>query len=239
MAKRIPQLIEQQVHFWSRKKNAEKGYKPTAKKFPLITVSREFGAKGAALAHALGNEIQFKVWDKDLLSVISDEIGRSEHFIKALDETRRGLLEDTIFGFMNLRETNLNYLICLVKTVEALEKMGNNIIVGRGANYISKSDLSFHVRVVRPLKKRTQDYANQEGLPKNIANEIVLAKDEERKSFISYNFKRNVDDASDYNLVLNSNTYTLEQMIEIIVNAYEMKTGFKLARTPNNPKKFA
>lgn len=239
MAKKIPQLIEQQVKFWSRKKNAEKGFHPPKKLRPIITVSREFGAKGAALAAALGGEIQFKVWDKDLLSVISDEIGRSEQFIKALDETRRGLLEDTIFGFMNLRETNLNYLICLLKTVEALEKMGNNIVVGRGANYICKNDTSFHIRVVSPLKKRIARYAEQEGLPKGVAGEIVMAKDEERKSFVQYNFKRNVDNAADYDLVLNSTTYSIEQMVDIAIHAYELKTGVKLPRNQNRTKVMA
>lgn len=230
MAKKVPQIIEQQIQFWMRKEAAEKGVLLPNTKFPIITISREFGAKGAALAAELGLKLGFKVWDKDLLELISKNIGSDKEFIKSLDESRRGLLEDTIFGFIHHRETNLSYLIFLIKAVRALEKFGNNIIVGRGANYICQNPDSFHVRVVCPLKKRIQNYARDYQITRNEASEIIQKKDADRENFARYNFNQQVSNSSDYDLIINSNTYSLTEMAELVIRAYEIKTGFKISR---------
>lgn len=224
MSKKVPQIIEEQVQFWMRKKSAEKNFTYPGKKMPVITISREFGARGAALAGLLGDQLGFKVWDKDLLTVISNEIGASKEFVRSMDEARRSLVEDTIFGFMNQKGTNLNYLIFLVKTVHMIEKYGNSIIVGRGANYICKSPKSFHLRVVAPLRKRIEDFAKANDLSKMEASGIVLQKDEERKSFTQYNFSRDLGNPSDYDLLINSETYSLAEMAEVVTHAYRLKT---------------
>lgn len=230
MAKKVPQLIEQQIQFWMRKESAEKPLRFLNKKLPVITVSREFGAKGAALAGELGIKLGFKVWDKDLLTIVSESIGTNKEFIASLDESRRSLLEDTIFGFINHRETNLSYLIFLVKAVRTLEKFGNSIIVGRGANYICQNKNSFHVRVVCPLKKRVQNYAREHQIPKNEASDIILKKDADRENFTRYNFNRDISNSSDYDLTINSDTYTMDEMADIVIRAYELKTGYNLSK---------
>ncbi|MBO6584826.1 MAG: cytidylate kinase-like family protein [Gracilimonas sp.] len=229
MAKKAAQIIEQQVQFWMRKEAAQKGVPVSNSKRPIITISREFGAKGAALAEELGRRLEFKVWDKDLLELISKNIGSNKEFIKSLDESRRGLLEDTIFGFIHHRETNLSYLLFLIKAVRALEKFGSNIIVGRGANYICKIPDSFHIRVVCPLNKRIQNYARAYQITKKEASEFILKKDADRQHFSKYNFNQDSGNASDYDLILNSGTFSLSEMAEIAVQAYEMKTGTKVA----------
>lgn len=231
MAKKVPQLIEQQIQFWMRKESADKPLRFPNKKLPVITVSREFGAKGAALATELGNKLGFKVWDNDLLTVISENIGSNKDFIALLDESRRNLLEDTIFGFINHRETNLSYLIFLVKAVRALEKFGNNIIVGRGANFICQNKNSFHVRVVCPFKIRVQNYARDHQVPKNEASDIILKKDADRENFTSYNFNRDISNSSEYDLTINSDTYTMAEMVELVIRAYELKTAVNLSKS--------
>ncbi|SMO93263.1 Cytidylate kinase [Gracilimonas mengyeensis] len=218
-------MIEDQILFWMKKNTAEKNNKYTSRKLPIITISREFGAHGAALATKLGEELGFKVWDRDLLVIISEQLGTSADYIKGLDEARRGMLEDTIFGFMHQRETNLNYLIYLVRAVRTLERIGNNVIVGRGANYICRDQKSFHIRVVCPLKTRIYRYAKKEHLSIDEATEIVLTKDMERSNFVKHNFNRNAADAFDYDLTLNSETYTIEEMAKLATRAYELKTG--------------
>lgn len=223
MSRKIPQIIEEQIRLWTRK-NITKSSMPGSGPYkPIITVSREFGAKGARLAKELSHVFGFKVWDKEILGVISEKLGRSEAFLEALDEARRGLLEDTIFGFMNQRGTNLNYLITLVKVVRALEDYGNNIIVGRGANYICQNPRSFHIRICCPLNARIERYAREHGLTKAEASDVITLKDQERQQFAQYNFNRDVNNASDYDLVLNSNTYTIEQMTELVKQAYQFK----------------
>ena len=70
MAKRVSKMIEEQVQFWALK-NSGASLNAGHDKLPVITISREFGAKGAALAEMLGERLGFKVWDKELLDIIS------------------------------------------------------------------------------------------------------------------------------------------------------------------------
>ncbi|MEX0845998.1 MAG: cytidylate kinase-like family protein [Balneolaceae bacterium] len=228
MAKKVTQMIEEQIQFWTRKRSAEKSPALSGKKYPIITISREYSAQGSVLADKLGEMLGFKVWDKDLLVIISEKLGSSQEFIKSLDESRRGFLEDTIFGFMHHRETNLHYLLYLVKAVRALERFGNNIIVGRGANYICQKPTSLHIRVVCPIKDRVERYAPENNMPREKAMEFMKKKDADRANFVLHNFNREVANPSDYDLVLNSSSYTMDEMVELVINAYELKTGVKI-----------
>ena len=72
MAKRVSKMIEEQVQFWALK-NSGASLNAGHDKLPVITISREFGAKGAALAEMLGERLGFKVWDKELLDIIREE----------------------------------------------------------------------------------------------------------------------------------------------------------------------
>lgn len=224
MAKQVSKMIEEQVQFWALK-NPVSSSKMNTKRLPVITISREFGAKGAALAERLGEELHLKVWDKDLLEVISRKLDSNPEFVKQLDENRRSLVEDAIFGFMNHKGTNLNYLMYLVKAVQTIERLGNAVIVGRGANYICQHPDSLHIRVVAPLKDRIADIARKEQLSREQALIIIKQKDAERANFSGYNFNRDITNASDYDLILNSSVFTMDEMVELVTMACYQKTG--------------
>lgn len=58
MAKRVAQMIEDQVHFWRMSHPVEHKLQHKGQNLPVITISREFGARGAAIARILE-----KNWD--------------------------------------------------------------------------------------------------------------------------------------------------------------------------------
>lgn len=223
MAKKVAQMIEEQVQSWIYKNISEHKSTPAPKIYPIITVSREFGAKGAALAALIGEKLDFKVWDKDLLLTIGKWLGSDPKLFETLDESRRKSIEDAIFGFMNHPGTNLSYMRSLTRAVRTIEKFGNSIIVGRGANYICQSPSSFHIRVVSALNKRILNYAESEKITKEQAAVIIKQKDAERADFIKYNFNKEVSDSRGYDLVVNSGAFNLEELADIVIYAYEKK----------------
>jgi cytidylate kinase len=228
MAKKVAQMIEEQVQFWRLKAESEHYLPKPEGRQPVITISREFGARGAALALNLQEKLGFKVWDKELLKVISERLNSNDEFIKALDENVRNPVEDAILGFMNRPNTNFNYMLYLVRAVRAIERSGNSIIVGRGANYICQKADSFHLRVVCPLKTRIENYAEREMIDLPEATKIVELKDRERATFMKKNFNRDINSPSDYDLVINSGSFSMDEMVDIVTQAYKRKT-FKKA----------
>ena len=193
--------------------------------YPVITISREFGSPGAALAEYLGERTDLEVWDKKLLKAIAEELGSDQKFIETLDERRLQAVEDTVAAFISNLNTNVNYLHSLIRIVRTIEEHGKSIIVGRGANYICEHQNSLHVRLVAPLKHRITDYASRMNMDKREVRELADRKDRERTEFIRQNFQKDISNPLDYDLIINSEKYDLEQMAKIVLNIYKIKTG--------------
>ncbi len=228
MAKILNKIIDERIKSWELDSTSKRPTTPKGKPFPVITISREFGALGAALASHMSELLDFKMWDKDILQAIAEKLGSEKKFLEALDESRRETIEDVVVGFMKNSSTNVSYLRTLNQVIKTVEEHGNSIIVGRGANYICTHPKAFHVRLVCPLKKRIEHIASKENITKHKAEKLIENTDEERAKFVQYYFKRDVTEASDYDLILNSGVFNLDQMAQIIRAAYEQKTGLKL-----------
>lgn len=228
MPKNIAKLIEEQINAWKFTNTVAKSRPPTQKKYPIITISREFGARGAALGEYLGEMIGFKVWDKELLQAIANEMGGGVRTIESLDERRMQTVEDTVTGFLMNIPTNMAYLRSLIKVVRTIESYGNGIIVGRGANYICKNPGALHIRVVSPKIKRIAEYASRENISIEEARYIIERKDREREEFVRKNFHKDVAEPSDYHLTLNSDVFAIDKMASIAISAYKKRTGREL-----------
>lgn len=230
MPRNIAKIIEEQINSWKITNPVAKSRPSSQMKYPIITISREFGARGAALGEYLGQLIGFKVWDKELLQAIANEMGEGVRTIKTLDERRMQMMEDTVTGFLVNIPTNMTYLRSLIRVVKTIESYGNGIIVGRGANYICKTPGALHVRVVSPLNKRMLEFAARENLSLEEAKYIVERKDREREQFIKKNFYKNVGEPTDYHLILNSGEFTIDQMVSIVLYAYKKRTGREIKK---------
>ncbi len=219
------QIINAQVQAWEEQQAVREREDKQRAFWPVITISREFGARGAALARILAERIGFEVWDKDLIRAVADERGGDVRMLKTLDEHRQKGIEDAVRGAMTGQNTNLKYVRSLMHVVHTLAVHGSNIVVGRGANFVCKPAEAFRVRIVCPLEKRVRGYAEREGLDLREARKIIEKRDAERVDFIRRTFRKDLAAPSNYDLVLNSNTYTLEEMADLVLAAYQTKTG--------------
>ena len=228
MSQTLHKIIEKSIKAWEQSSARKNTIVPESKKYPVITISREFGARGAMLAEYMGEKIGFKVWNRDILQPIAEKLERDEEYLESIDEIRRETIEDVITGFMKNISTNDSYLRTLTQVIKTIEEHGNSLMVGRGGNYICENPDSFHVRIVSPLKKRAAEYASGNDISKGKALEIIQKTDQERAEFIQHSFDKDVNNSSDYDLILNSGTFELHDMMLIILEAYERKTGIAL-----------
>ncbi len=230
MQQKISQIVEDQIKAWSRNSTIITAKSPEEQKHKsaLITISREYGAKGARLAKFMGDKSGYDVWDKNILQEIANDLNSDKKILESLDERRQEIVEDTVSVFLNNVHTNVNYLRSLVRVIRSIEEHGKAIVVGRGANYICQNPYSLHVRIVSPLKARVADYSDRKQISKAEAKEIITQKDRERSEFIKRNFNKDVNKASDYDLLINSEVFSLEQMSGIVSDAYRKKSGVEL-----------
>lgn len=229
MAIRVSKIVDKQVKEWNRRNTLLMSPERKKTEYPVITISREFGALGAALAQKLGQMTNFEVWDKELLGAIAQDLGSDIKMLETLDERRQQDIEAAVSGFIDDIHTNVNYIRSLIRVVRTIEEHGRSIIVGRGANYICESENSFHIRVVAPFKTRVSTYAEKNNLNKAEARKIIEQKDKEREEFIKQYFYKDLTTSSDYDLIINSASFSIEKMAELVYNAYEKKIGHSLS----------
>lgn len=228
MAIRVSQIVDKQIKVWNHRneKLLEQGREEI--QYPVITISREFGALGAALATKLGELTTFEVWDKELMEAIAEDLDSDIKLLETLDERRQQDIEDAVSGFMSDISTNVHYIRSLIRVVKTIEEHGRSIIVGRGANYICEKENSFHIRVVSPFKTRVVQYAERNNMEKAKARKLIEQKDQERAEFSRRYFYKDHSTPSDYDLIINSGKFTIDQMADLVIDAYEMKMGHKI-----------
>ena len=229
MAIRVSKIVDKQVKEWNRRNTLLMSPERKVIEYPVMTISREFGALGAALARKLGQMTKFEVWDKELLGAIAQDLGSDIKLLETLDERRQKDIEDAVSGFIDDINTNVNYIRSLIRVVKTIEEHGRSIIVGRGANYICEAENSFDIRVVAPFKTRVSTYADRNNLNKAEARKIIEQKDKEREEFIKQYFYKDLTTPSDYDLIINSASFSIEKMAELVYNAYEKKIGHSLS----------
>ncbi len=218
----VLQTVERQCRLWVLQREAQRI--EAVESWPVITVSRQFGALGEALARLIGERIGFTVWDNELVHTVAEEAGANEATFGSLDEHRRRVINDAIEGaLMGGKYLNSEYLRRLMRLMHTIHGHGKSIIVGRGAQYILEPDTILRVRVVSPFEVRVRDYGERQGLPPDRARRKVEHEDGERVSYIRQNFFRNVNDPADYDLLVNSGTIPLEKLIGVVVDTYEAK----------------
>lgn len=223
MGRNYEQIIDEQVRVWA--KNSGR-YGRTERSLPIITVSRAYGAQGAALARMLGEQTGFLVWDHELLQAIAEEAGGDDRLMRSLDECHRNAIEDAVHGaLMGTRHTNMQYLRALMRVVYTIAHHGNGIIVGRGANFIARPATTLRVRVVCPLDDRARHISERKGISEREARRKITETDAARADFIRSNFRRDIADPTGYDLVLNMEGFSLDKLAELVAVAYEAKLG--------------
>ncbi|MBI3071301.1 MAG: cytidylate kinase-like family protein [Deltaproteobacteria bacterium] len=217
----VARIVENQVQTWGQaeRKRAEQG--ATARVPRPITISREYGALGAALGRIVSERLAFGFWDQEILQAIAKESGAREAILASLDERKRGYIDDLVEGATGRdRFSEGEFVRHLFRLVQTIAAHGSAVIIGRGANLILGPSASFRVRTVCPLEDRVRRLAAAQGLGDATARAEITRVDAERAAFVRRNFGEEVGDASSYDVVINTGTLSLEAAAELVIGAY-------------------
>ncbi|HEY3297037.1 MAG TPA: cytidylate kinase-like family protein [Armatimonadota bacterium] len=224
MPRRIDELINQQVmkSEVAAHKAREAGLPPVK---PVITISRSMGSGARIIAQKLSQDLGWSLWDKELLDAMADEASVSRKVVEEFDERsisdvniliRDILGEHEMGGFLYPRH--------LIRAVLGIARLGNAIILGRGANFILPRALN--VRIDAPEALRVQNMITYENLTKEQAIEKLHRSDKERAQFLKKVFGKEVSDGHcTYHLSLCMCAFTNDGAVEILKQAIKDKFG--------------
>jgi len=200
---------------------------------PCITISRETGAGSGLIAEKLINLLQpislsiqkeWAVFDKNLIETVLEDHQLPKQIAKFLGEEKRSLLTQTMNEMLGVHPPLLKLHHKAAETILHLAHMGNCVIIGRGANIITASlKNAFHVRLVAPLEIRIKNVQDFYGNTKQQAVEFVKKEDVKRNAFIKDHFNKNAEDPLLYNVMLNTGTFSLDEVAACIAESVKVK----------------
>jgi cytidylate kinase len=218
-------LVDDQVIRWEQGEKKRAGGEAT-EAWPLITVSREFGALGTATGEKTAQKLGFSFWDQEIVHTIAEQTGIQEALLASLDEQSRTRIEDFIAESVFRAETTAaKYVRQVIRVVRTLERHGGAVVIGRGAQFILAPESALRVRVVCPLEQRIAGYARREGLSVSEAERKLSRVERERQTFIQRHYECDVGDPSHYDVMINTENLPPDQAAEVLVAAYRSKFG--------------
>jgi cytidylate kinase len=212
--KSISQIIEEQVHRWQ----IQQKEKPQEKAIvPVVTISREPGSGGRIVAQNLADRLGFEVFHQEVLHEMAKRAEVSEQLLATLDERGLSILEDWISSLVDDRHLWPDqYLQHLMNVIGTIGKHGRSVVIGRGANFILPPEQRFRVRITAPQRLRIKNVARDFNLSPDEAKRRVIKTESNRKAFIRKYFNADIADPTNYDLVINTETLTADNAVDVI-----------------------
>lgn len=224
--KSISQIIEDQVHRWQLQQKEKPAEKTAA---PVVTISREPGSGGRIVAQRLAETLGFEVFHQEVLHEMAKRAEVSEQLLATLDEKGLSILEDWIASLVNDRHLWPDqYLQHLMNVIGTIGKHGRAVVVGRGANFILPPQQRFRVRITAPQRLRIENVGRDFKLSPDEAKRRVIKTESNRKAFVRKYFNADIADPTNYDLVINTQTLSVDNAVKVIGAALECLAQGKL-----------
>ncbi|HVN03702.1 MAG TPA: cytidylate kinase-like family protein [Bryobacteraceae bacterium] len=200
--------------------------------FRIVTIEREYGAGGSAIAQKLAERLNWKLYDQSLTAEIARLAQCDQQHVAQLEERVDPLFYRLMKVFMrgsyerSLPVSGLEHLdadsmvVFMQRVIAGAAQAGDCVIVGRGGPYLLRSRAdTFRVFIYAPLAEKIRR-VKALGKSEAEAFELVGAIDQERATFVKKYFGKDWPSRDLYHLMVNS-VVGDEAIIRTILNEME------------------
>ena len=195
----------------------------------VITIGREFGSGGKYIGEKLAQDLNMKLYGKEILNKVSEESGIDLKLLEQVDEKQEQSFWYTFAMSMyaeedsitSLTEAPTNELLFIeqAKVIEELADTEDCIIIGRCSNvilgnredviniFVYSSDFDFKV-------DRKMQYGNFS--ERNEAISVIQRTDNERAAYYNYFTKQRWGDREGYDLMIDTSKIGVDNAVELI-----------------------
>src|SRR5215831_1643494 len=179
-----------------------------------VTIARQSGSGAHAIAEALAEYLghhgpdrlrPWRVFDRNLVDKVLEDHQLPVRYARFMPEDRVSEFGDALEELLGAHPACWTLLRQVEETVLELASKGNVILIGRGANVITRPlPHVFHVRLVGSLENRVKHCQDRHGITRNAALRMIRNEDRGRKRYLKKYFDEDLDDPLLYNLILNT-----------------------------------
>jgi cytidylate kinase len=207
----------------------------------LITISRQFGAGGSAVAAKVAEALGWRVVDNELVELVAARAGLTPQDVASREERVPSFIERLAQAIVagtpevpvppeasgtvtSLPEADLVRIT--ERVVEEIAQQGRVVLVGRAAPAVlAREGAALHVRLVAPRDYRIDVAARRLGLPSEEAARLLDETDRMRARYHREYYGRDWTDPVNYHMVLNTGALGLEGAAAVIVERVKAESG--------------
>lgn len=198
---------------------------------PVLTISREFGCESHPLANLLARKLsttdrQWVAFSRQTLNKEENAGTIRKRILEEMRMMKRNALEQAIESFLANKPTNYALYRDLVDEMKILATRGHAILIGSGGTLLLKDHpQSMHIRLVGSLSFRHHRIARDYHLSEQEAATMVEQGTKTRDQFIHDFLHQDISDPHLYDLVIRNDKYSVDQMADIVLEAYHARFG--------------
>jgi len=226
----VGNLIAKHMRLWeAQREHRQQMERPSTTQPPethgfYLSFAREYGSGGLEISRRVAEKLGWQHFDHEVVEAIASETKTREELVALFDESVRSALETYVHNLFTLQTwDSTHYVFHLVKTLSAIARHGNAVIIGHGANFVLPPQYGLRVRVVASKSVCVRNYMQLRGVTEAEAVREVTRRDSEYAAFIRRHFHRDIADPLAYDLILNAEHLNIDAAVEIVIRTAESK----------------
>lgn len=217
----LAKLVERQMRNWELARQQRLAESPARGQSvaDFICVSRQVGAEGEQVARAIGAELGWPVFDREVLDAMAGDDEMRRRIYESMDARDLTWWEETLRSLMQSEFGRNDYFRRLCETLLSLARQGDCVFLGRGADLILPAERGFRVRIVAPLATRLRRFASSRGLSEPEAEREMERIESDRTRFFRRHFGVDTDDPMRYDMTVNLARFSCRQAVAAVLEA--------------------
>ncbi|MCG6974229.1 MAG: cytidylate kinase-like family protein [Desulfobacterales bacterium] len=198
----------------------------------VITISRQFGAGGKTFGRRIADTLGYYYADEDIIeravveiyissdgrkTIESEPVDRFKKFISKLNPFGTSLMELPLDDKERYID-GFKYVELLNLIIPKIAKDGNAVIVGRGGQYILQNlENTYHLLLIANKEDRTKFIEEHYRASSTRAAQMIKRMDKRRVNLFSYFRRKDYDDPTLYDLVINMGLLSMDKAQELVI----------------------
>lgn len=217
--------------------------------FRIVTIEREYGCGGGAIAAQLADRLGFKLWDHLLTEEIARLANVEPSAVMRCDERMDSRLHRLAKAFwrgsyernsaaLGSQVFDTDRMMAMMQEImDHIAREGNAVVVGRGGPFFLRQHPdAFHVFLFAPRAEKVRR-TMADGHSRADAEEMVDSVDRERAAYIKHYFNADWPTRSLYHVMINTavgNEPVLQTILDTmrVVEGRPKATDYEPAKVP-------
>ena len=186
----------------------------------IITIGRQHGSNGHAVAETLAKRLNIPCYSKEIVDRTARDSNFSHEVIRSYDEKRISPFIAPSTHFFGMDEgfrLNMQIASAQFEAIRSLADEGDAVFVGRCADYVlrSREDL-VRIFLMADMPYRIKTVMERKSLSRDQAKKLIREVDKDRSSYYRYYTDQTWGESGCYDLCLNVGRVGIEGAAESI-----------------------